>query len=125
MNRFIAILLLICFHVQPAMVISVWVDYGANNDYIKEVLCINKYKPKLECNGKCYLATMLKKESQKKESKEKAIFSEANITPVFFVSYPEVVFNSIDDSTTLENFIYTNHYELLHLSKNDRPPISS
>ncbi|MRI00583.1 hypothetical protein GH721_08595 [Kriegella sp. EG-1] len=123
MNRIIAIILLISFHAQPAMVISVWVDYCTNNDYIKEVLCINKEKPKLECNGKCYLATMLKKETQKKETKDKAIFSEANITPVFFVSYPEIVFNSIESSTTTKTVIYTNHYKLLRLTKSDRPPI--
>ncbi len=30
-------------------------EYYANYDYIANELCINKDKPYLECNGKCYL----------------------------------------------------------------------
>ncbi|MBM1105689.1 hypothetical protein JQC67_05995 [Aurantibacter crassamenti] len=123
MNRLIAILLLVSFHAQPAMVISVWADYCMNNEYIREVLCINKEKPKLECDGKCYLATMLKKESQKKESDEKMLFSEVSVTPVFFVTNQDITFNTIEFLTTVENFFYSDHYHLLSHTDRDRPPI--
>jgi hypothetical protein len=36
-------------------------EYYANYDYIANELCINKDKPYLECNGKCYLETELQK----------------------------------------------------------------
>jgi len=36
-------------------------EYYANYDYIANELCINKDKPYLECNGKCYLETELNK----------------------------------------------------------------
>lgn len=39
-------------------------DYEANRDYIVEFFCINKSKPELHCNGKCYLAKKLKKADQ-------------------------------------------------------------
>lgn len=39
-----------------------------NYDYIVNVLCENKDKPALKCNGKCYLAKMLAT-AQKKEQK--------------------------------------------------------
>lgn len=29
--------------------------YAANYDYIVEKLCVNKDKPEMHCNGKCYL----------------------------------------------------------------------
>ena len=38
---------------------SPYVEYVLNYEYISEVLCINKDKPKLECNGKCYLMQSL------------------------------------------------------------------
>lgn len=39
------------------------IEYYANYDYIATVLCENKDKPYLECNGKCYLQKQLKKAS--------------------------------------------------------------
>lgn len=38
-------------------------DYVVNYDYISKVLCINKEKPKLNCNGKCHLIKELAKAS--------------------------------------------------------------
>lgn len=39
-------------------------EYIMNYDYIVNVLCENKDRPKLKCDGKCYLAQMLAEESQ-------------------------------------------------------------
>lgn len=44
--------------VKPIMPI---IDYYANYDYIATVLCENKDRPYLECNGKCYLQSQIKK----------------------------------------------------------------
>lgn len=41
-----------------------FVEYAVNYDYIKNVLCENKEKPQLECNGKCYLSKELAKASE-------------------------------------------------------------
>jgi len=46
----------------------VLLDYYANRDFIKRVLCINTDKPELHCDGKCYLMTRLKAEEAKKQS---------------------------------------------------------
>ena len=37
------------------------VEYVANYDYIVEVLCVNRDRPELNCDGKCYLAQQLAK----------------------------------------------------------------
>lgn len=37
------------------------IDFNINQDYIAEVLCINKDKPEMKCNGKCHLTKELKK----------------------------------------------------------------
>lgn len=39
-------------------------DYVVNYEYITKVLCINKSKPKLQCNGKCQLMKELAKASE-------------------------------------------------------------
>nr|WP_246223785.1 hypothetical protein [Fulvivirga kasyanovii] len=45
----------------------IWVDYEVNKDFIAKVLCINRDKPELKCNGKCYLAKKLKKAKKQQE----------------------------------------------------------
>lgn len=60
-----AILLLTLFLVQSSskiLIVSMW---WARKDYIAENLCINKLKPYLHCNGKCYLFQKLKEAEQK------------------------------------------------------------
>jgi len=47
--------------IQPIMPI---LEYNLNRDYIASVLCENRDKPELACNGKCYLNKKIK------ESKE-------------------------------------------------------
>ena len=43
--------------------------YHANKDYITRVLCENRDKPQLHCDGKCYLAKQLKLQ-QNRQDKE-------------------------------------------------------
>jgi hypothetical protein len=43
--------------------------FNLNREYIAKVLCENRDKPKLNCNGKCYLAKILKQQ-QDKQNKE-------------------------------------------------------
>ncbi|WP_229201787.1 hypothetical protein [Arsenicibacter rosenii] len=80
-------------------VISPWgtiAYYQLNKDYIARVLCENRDKPQLHCDGKCYLAKRLK-EQQDKQDKETAervqklpvvqLFSDALTTFVFQVPH--------------------------------------
>lgn len=39
------------------------VDYVVNYEYIVNVLCENKDKPEMQCNGKCHLSKELAKEA--------------------------------------------------------------
>lgn len=47
--------------------------FHANRNYIARVLCQNRDKPQLNCNGQCYLAKQLKKQQDKhdKETTER------------------------------------------------------
>ncbi len=62
----------------------VFAGFELNRDYIAAELCVNKDKPELNCNGRCFLAEKLKKaqEKEKKQEKElqKSCFQEAFVT---------------------------------------------
>lgn len=55
---FIVVLMVVLKPVFPV------VEYIVNYDYIAKVLCENKAKPALKCNGKCHLMKQLAKESE-------------------------------------------------------------
>jgi hypothetical protein len=40
------------------------VDYALHKEYIAKVLCENKDKPAMHCNGKCHLMKQIKKASE-------------------------------------------------------------
>lgn len=41
--------------------------YNANREYIARVLCENRDRPQLHCDGKCYLAKKLKAQQDKQD----------------------------------------------------------
>jgi hypothetical protein len=54
------------------------IDYIVNYEYISKVLCVNKAKPKMQCNGKCHLMMELAKasENEKPLSPDKKVASQ-------------------------------------------------
>jgi len=58
------------------------IEYAVNYNYISKVLCVNKNKPKMHCNGKCHLMKELAKESESEKplsSDKKNISQELDI----------------------------------------------
>jgi len=51
----------------PAFIVA---GFELNKDYIATTLCVNRDKPQLHCNGKCYLMKKLKaaEENERKEN---------------------------------------------------------
>ena len=60
MKKLIIIVILAIF-LKPILPV---IDYVINYDYIAKVLCENKAKPELKCNGKCHLMKELAKASE-------------------------------------------------------------
>ncbi len=46
-----------------------FIVFKLNQDYISQVFCINKDKPELKCDGKCYLKKTIDESKQEKKSK--------------------------------------------------------
>jgi len=61
MKSYVILLVALTMLVKPLWPIA---EYIANYDYIVNVLCENKDKPQLNCDGKCYLAKQLAKENE-------------------------------------------------------------
>lgn len=67
-NHIVCFVLVSVFLLQSLSKTIVVADYQINKEYIAKVLCVNKSKPKMHCNGKCHL----KKELNKAEKKERS-----------------------------------------------------
>ncbi|MNF25778.1 hypothetical protein D3C85_398330 [compost metagenome] len=63
-------------------------EYVVNYEYISKVLCINKDKPKMHCNGKCHLM----KELAKASDAEKPLSSDKKVvSPIFEILFFEEI----------------------------------
>lgn len=87
------------------------ISYNINYDYISEVLCINKENPKLECDGKCYLAQQIQK-TRVLESEDASV----SISIVDFDKFPIAYQDTNSYKTNSFNFskkarIYSNNTE--------------
>ena len=95
-----------------AMVVPiVYLDYEIRKDYIKSVLCVNKNRPEMHCDGKCYLAKRIAAAQKQEESQaEKAFVSklvEMDSTNNIFGNYT-IQFHLVSFVIEkLDNFFYT------------------
>ena len=80
------ILLFLAFVARPIVKIGIVSNYSLNIKNIVEKYCVNKDKPVLKCNGKCYLKKQLEFSTSDNSTSANSInFSEAFI-PVFIHS---------------------------------------
>lgn len=104
------------------------VEYVVNYDYISKVLCENKEKPKLQCNGKCHLMKELAKASDSDITGEKPISSDKKMASLEFeVLFFEVIqpfktfyFYSVNKKDVNSN--YSNLYAYLDSCSQFHPP---
>jgi len=71
----------------------VYAGYELNNKYIAANLCVNRNKPWLHCNGKCYFMKKLKQAEDREKSEEGQ--NQKNLIQLAFYSKPaEIKFHS-------------------------------
>lgn len=80
MKKLFSILLLSAFLLPQLVKVGIFVSFKANQDFIAKVLCINKDKPEMKCNGKCHLAKELNKTENKDENLPITISNKTEIT---------------------------------------------
>lgn len=79
---------------QPLIPLGVYV---VNYDYIVKNLCVNRDKPKMHCNGKCYLAKKMADASTHEGTTESKLsfLKEFNFT--YFQELNQFVFRGAED----------------------------
>lgn len=70
-RRLFAILLICSLFAENISRLLVTAAFEFNRPYIAEYFCVNKDKPLLHCDGKCYLAKKLKEAEEKEKHSEK------------------------------------------------------
>jgi hypothetical protein len=106
-NTFLLLGLLILFRpIFPVL------DYVANYDYIAKILCENKEKPELKCNGKCHLMKEMAKASENEKPLSQDKKSSIQESEILFVQqFPFFEIKFIPTSSLKEiNLYYTNLY---------------
>jgi hypothetical protein len=107
-----AVIIILVLFLKPIFPV---IDYAINYDYISKVLCINKDKPELKCNGKCHLMKELAKASEddKPISSDK---SKVQISLLTFCYRGKFFFFLFQKDNQELNSSYTNLYSHLNSS---------
>ena len=115
------LLLALLMFLKPVLPVA---EYIVNYEYISKVLCVNKDKPKLACNGKCHLMKELAKASENEKpisSDKKIAFHENEV--LFFQIIEQVQIEPIFYNATQNvNSNYSNLYFLSVSSSVFHPP---
>ncbi len=118
-RNFIALLLVTLFLVQSFTRTFIYLNYQANKDYISNVLCENKAKKEMHCEGKCHLKKELQEE-EKKESTPTGSSKQKFETQLFnSIDFQELVFTS---TISYSRFFYTSSHSEEHLTPVFQPP---
>ncbi|WP_291248384.1 hypothetical protein [Flavobacterium sp.] len=100
-------------------------EYAVNYEYISKVLCVNKAKPMMHCNGKCHLMKELAKaqeeEKQTPSNKKNTTFDTVDLILDIKKDFFLLVYNGITKTTIHSK--YSNLYSHLNLYSIFHPPI--
>lgn len=80
MRRFLSLILLFAFLLPQLAKVGIFISFKVNQEYIAKVLCINKDKPKMGCNGKCHLAKELNETENKGDNSPITVTDKIEIT---------------------------------------------
>lgn len=122
-NQFFGILFYLLYLLAMIRPIIPIIEYHANYDYIASVLCENRDKPYLECNGKCYLEKQLKKTNHDSHDHNSTIpqinFDDYPVSPIGQFTFHIKDFKAID----LKNqILLQNHNTQEYLISVFKPP---
>ena len=96
-------------------------QYCFNYNYIVEVLCVNKDKPRLNCNGKCYLRKQLQKQNDD-NSPTKTQNIQLKNYPIGFIEIAEISQPQHFNFNSKSGYFYLNYYSFLSENIPFQPP---
>ena len=78
---------------QSLALLYVQMEYGINHAYIAKVLCVNRDKPQMHCDGKCFLKKDISRAAEQQDQKNTSSFSVFNLffeQPFYYHIYPAI-----------------------------------
>ncbi|MHA8051286.1 hypothetical protein V7S79_09210 [Aquirufa sp. ROCK-SH2] len=98
--------------------------YRVNQNYIAKNLCINKDKPKMNCNGHCFLMKQLKAQQEKEEkSNQQKLEKAPEITLIFKENISITFYRGIQVSIN-HQFHYLDSLSFEYTLSQNKPPQS-
>lgn len=70
-------------------------DYEARKDFIAENFCVNKSRPKLACNGKCFLKKSIEHEGEADQTSNAESFTVTTTFPIWVSNLFDLDFLSV------------------------------
>ncbi|WBL21620.1 hypothetical protein [Zunongwangia sp. HRR-M8] len=122
--RYLGLFVVLFILLKPVLPV---VDYIFNYDYIVTQLCINRDRPDLACNGKCYLMQSLAEEANKERDKKQANLESRYKLPVLYFEDHQSIFDNLTDvsinkaKVTMPYFV---SYSFLFSKDDIKPPIA-
>lgn len=120
MKKILSILLLICLSFQYFVQTGFIGWFGMNREEITNLFCINKEKPALHCDGKCFLKKELKvlehdnqSQGTQQQSSEQHLFLQPNAISQI-VPFPILIAERVSIWNVF--YMFSPHFQLL------RPP---
>lgn len=101
------------------------IEYYFNQDFFANVLCINKDKPELACNGQCILMQKLKKASNDPISSSSEVpMGKINLKdyPIGFISFLDSPFSDEGINSANQNGAYVDRWPAEFISEIFHPP---
>jgi hypothetical protein len=66
-KKFLSVILILLLGIQAFYSLSIYSVFLANRDYVAKVLCINRDRPELDCEGSCFLSKQLNEAEEKRQ----------------------------------------------------------
>ncbi len=120
MFRLINTIVLALFLVPQVNNTILWINYELNKKAITEEFCVNKEKPKLDCQGKCHLAEQLTESNPAPESNEPVEVNFVPQLPLFFEESQEFSFGTEQLSLKIDHSFH--FYSFSPVFKIEHPP---
>jgi hypothetical protein len=114
-KKTIAGFLLFAIALKMLLAPAIFLDFELRKDFIIKNYCVNKYRPALNCDGKCYLAKQIKNTQQEDERQatNRFVFEFFGLEILFNnSSYKNIFSTLIQKSLSTENnfYNYSNYF---------------
>lgn len=117
MQKLLSIVLLFAFASQCFSQWGVIAGYELNKSYIARVLCVNRDKPAMHCDGKCYLSLKMRQDQQRKDSENGHIGSKIDMllfSPNRTLSLPLIASDIVHFAPFTTRDYSTPHFAFFH-----------